>query len=218
MNMDAMHEAHLAKKCGCYAEEPHMCGAVPILSAPPEKIAMNYVAFPFDHSIPREAVSQIVRAMFEQESLWIDQLGACEDLCGECPRCARRMACVIASLSDPDSEVWEVWTDDDSPTLTGVIYLDRKVPGCDARVHYLFFDGKLSDKGALLRQMIEQHGTRFHRLTVEVPTHAYALAHHVKKLGFVEEGRKKEAIMWRGKWWDVIILGRLMGEADVRTS
>ena len=47
---------------------------------------MNYIAFPFDPSIPREAVSTIFRAMFEQESLWIDQLGACEDLCAECPR------------------------------------------------------------------------------------------------------------------------------------
>lgn len=33
-----------------------------------------------------------------------------------------------------------------------------------------------------------------------------------KKLGFVEEGREREAVLYERKWWDIVRLGMLEGE------
>ena len=91
--------------------------------------------------------------------------------------------------------------------LVGVVYVDRAVVGTEARAHYVFFDGKLSDKTEFLRGMIEQQLTRFHRLTVEVPEYMHALIRHAKRLGFAEEGRKREGWKHDGRWADVVVMG-----------
>lgn len=186
----------------------------------------SYFAVPFDRSgSPERApvTSEIVRGMFEHRALFTDYQPACDDRCGECPRCAKRLATVIKALSDPDSRVWEVWNGkgvDEEVKLIGVVYLTNLVEGCDATAHYLFFDGKLADKTELLESMIQNvFDDGLHRLTVEVPEHAHALARHAsRKLGFHEEGRKREAIRYNGHWEDVIVLGRTNGSTRVDTT
>lgn len=182
---------------------------------------MNYLAIPFDPNDPAraESLSRIFREMLHYDSLFTDYQPMCDDECGraDCEDCGRRIASIIAALSDPNSIVWEVWTDEDDPNLTGVLYLTRVVDRCDALAHYLFFDGKLTDKTALLNEMIENvfRTLKLHRLTVEVPAYAHALLRHAtRKLGFHEEGERREAVRWNGEWWSVHILGRLN---DVRS-
>ena len=36
-----------------------------------------------------------------------------------------------------------------------------------------------------------------------------------KKLGFVEEGREREAVLWERGWWDLVRFGMLEGEGEV---
>lgn len=138
---------------------------------------------------------------------------------------------IASILSRPDTMAFEVWqTSDGELDLAGIIYFTRVVSGSDAVGHYIFFDGTLgADKTQLMRRTIawafedheELRWEALHRLTVEVPDYAFALAQHAqKRLGFGGpyeyemknksigvEGVKREAIEWRGDRRDLLTLG-----------
>ena len=130
----------------------------------------------------------------------------------------------------PDALNWEVWSKDEfgkSLDFVGIIRLEKVLIGCDATAHYFFFDGKLKDKTSLLKAwknwLFSEHGKwiPLHRITIEVPTHAFALARHAHKhLGFGGpydykyrnaklkiEGVRELSVRWRGDWHDTLIMG-----------
>lgn len=119
-------------------------------------------------------------------------------------------AAVIATLGKADTLLWEVAHERADIDILGILRLSEVNPGCSAKAHYFFFDGRLADKTALLiewkRWAFEQAG--LHRVTIEVPMFAKALASHARKhLGFQEEGTMRQAIRWRDAWHDVLVLG-----------
>lgn len=138
-------------------------------------------------------------------------------------------------VPETEAELEELGNDAGEFSLQGIIMLTNVTIGCDAVAHFTFFDG-LSNKTPLLERLMEWVFTNhpedgwvgLNRLTIEVPDYAFALAHYAhRKLGFggqfrhkyrrgnggvvktlPVEGVKKNGILWRGVWRDVLLLGR----------
>ena len=132
-------------------------------------------------------------------------------------------------LANPYSRSWEVWGSESNPV--GLLYITNVIPGGDALAHYFFFDGDLRGKTALIEEMIgwvfadhpEDNWIALRRLTIEVPTYAFALARHAsrylsfggaytyaqKGVHISVEGVRRNALLWRGAPRDILILGRL---------
>ena len=190
----------------------------------------HFEAVPF---APNPAVvSKLIRGMAAHENLFTDYERACSPLCeniAACPKCKGRLEAVSRSLTDPKARVWVVWRMDEKPDVVGVLYLTEIIPGGDAKAHYVFFDNDLVGKTQVIENMIawcfEDHDgwKALGRMTVEIPVYAASLARHAsKKLGFggyfewKEKGRslkvegvRRGVVPWRGKRWDMLIMGRL---------
>lgn len=200
---------------------------------------VQYDALPFMPTPERATIlSHIVRSIARYETLFTDYERACDDQCfvnklpqEMCAACLMRIMKINAMLTDPHSRVWEVWGDGELPA--GILFLTDVIPGGDARAHYVFFDGNLSSKTELIERMIEWVFTdhddwiALRRITVEIPAHAFALAHHAAKtlhfggdfeyrrkvgsrtIDVPVEGVRRNALLWRGRPQDMLIMGRL---------
>lgn len=96
----------------------------------------------------------------------------------------------------------------------GIIYLTGMEQMIDADVHLLFFDQKPAEKAELCRKVagwLFDH-FHFHRLTATIPVIYYATVRLAQKIGFKEEGRKRESQLMGHKWVDEVILGLLYKE------
>lgn len=181
----------------------------------------------------------IIRKCAAHESFFTDYIRGCGGKCsGFCrnldDNCAKAQAAVIRALTAPDVMTWECWSRgdevDEVVDFIGILRLSHIKLGCDAKAHYYFFDGKLRDKLEILESwndwVFSDHPgwPAIHRITIEIPEHAFALARHAMKLGFGGdfthrikdfeinvEGVKQKAILWRGKWWDELIMGKING-------
>ena len=146
--------------------------------------------------------------------------GFCRDLAAGCKTVKHRIA---AALLAKDALVWEVWRQTPKIDFCGILRLSEVEPGCTAKAHYMFFDGHLKDKTPILQAWKEFAFTKMQlrRVTVEVPSNAFALAKHaVKYLGFgggyeyrnlPVEGVIRQAKVLDGKPLDLIILGCVNG-------
>jgi RimJ/RimL family protein N-acetyltransferase len=176
--------------------------------------------------------SIILRRLAAQDSLFTDFTSGCNGKCdGYCqdlePGCAVAQQIVATAITSPSAMVWEVFRKDDDLDFVGILRLGDIQPGCDATGHYFFFDHRLRDKTDLLKAWVDALFTTteswpgLHRISISVPAHAFALAHHAQKFlnfggpyvyrrngrKFNVEGVKKDAILWRGNWHDVLLMG-----------
>lgn len=106
------------------------------------------------------------------------------------------------------------WVIDD---FVGIMYLTDMEPGIDAKVHYIFFDGRHKGRIDLVRAMIVYVMLRydFRRLTAEAPLfYKPSALLFAEQVGFVKEGRKRLARPFDNKWFDVNIYGILREEAQ----
>lgn len=104
------------------------------------------------------------------------------------------------------------WVVDD---FVGVFYMTRIEVLQDALVHYSFFDGRTKGRSELAREMMRyvfrEYG--FNRLTVELPYFASKSAFKfAEEIGFVHEGRKRQAVRYSGQLFDVNCFGILRSE------
>jgi RimJ/RimL family protein N-acetyltransferase len=53
---------------------------------------------------------------------------------------------------------------------------------------------------------------RLHKISLDVVTENHAAHHIYRKIGFVEEGRLRQAFRRDGQWYDMFIMGLLEGE------
>ena len=120
-------------------------------------------------------------------------------------------ASVAWMLTNPLSLTWEVWRGGE---LVGILHLDRIVPNVDARWHFVFFDGELVGKQALLQEFMRRaFELPLERLSIEIPENVASLISFVRrKLGFSYEGgnlkgSRREHSHFDGKrWYDIILL------------
>ncbi len=112
--------------------------------------------------------------------------------------------------------IWEV---DD----VGILYLTNISIGNDALAHFNFWDRRYKGRENLIRGMMRYVMKEFnlHRITSEVGLFAAPwLPLALERMGFVREGRKREAI-WHvpkgareGEWFDSLIYSILRHEVE----
>lgn len=105
------------------------------------------------------------------------------------------------------------WVVDD---FVGVFYITRIIPNVDALVHYIFFDRKHIGREDLILKMLRWGFDTFglNRMSAELPVYAsnYAKILLTKRLGFKQEGIKRQASQNKHGWHDVILYGKLKSE------
>lgn len=98
----------------------------------------------------------------------------------------------------------------------GIIYITEIKPGIEALAHFTFWDRRIKGREELLRQMLrygfEKFG--FHRIRTEVGLMALPAIAGVERIGFIREGRLREATMYKGSWFDVNIYSVLEHEVE----
>ena len=99
----------------------------------------------------------------------------------------------------------------------GIVYLTNISPGFQAQAHLAFWDRKLKGRDKLVKKLLD-FGFNFlklHRIYVEIPMYAVPVMPWLeKKLGFVNEGRLREATIYFGQWYDVNLYSMLAGELN----
>lgn len=122
---------------------------------------------------------------------------------------------IVSRIDSTWVEVWEYRSDGSGVDWVGVLYLTDIQPGIDASVHVIFFDFKSMRKyDGLCLAMLRWAKKRFvlHRYTACVPTIYFETRSMLKRLGFKQEGRKREAMLMDGKWMHEDIFGLLTKE------
>ena len=98
--------------------------------------------------------------------------------------------------------------------FTGVFYMTN-INRTEALVHFTFFDGRLKGREELTKEMLKYAFNHFGflRLNAEVALFAKEFTFNfVERVGFIKEGRKRKAIMYKGELFDVALYGLLREE------
>lgn len=105
--------------------------------------------------------------------------------------------------------LWEV---DD----VGIFFLNEIVPLESANAHFVFWDRRFKGREELCRRMVKYAFDTFgfHRIKTEVPLYAKGIYKAVERIGFVKEGRLREAVLFKGEWFDVNIYSILRSEVE----
>lgn len=105
--------------------------------------------------------------------------------------------------------VWEV---DD----VGIIYLTNLIPEFEAEVHASFWDRRFRGRERLFLECIRYFMEAFdlHRIYMEIPLYAQPAMGAIERVGFKKEGRKRQAIPYKGKWFDVNLYSLLRDEVE----
>jgi RimJ/RimL family protein N-acetyltransferase len=104
------------------------------------------------------------------------------------------------------------WVVDD---FLGIMYMRNIIPGVDAVGEFSFFDRRTKGREPLVRAMLKYvfDKFQFNRISLEVGLFANpATMSFVESVGFKREGRKRRAIQFDGKWFDVLLYGMLREE------
>lgn len=101
-------------------------------------------------------------------------------------------------------------------TPHGVLMMTRVIPGFDALAHFTVWDSKVRGKEMLFLQMMRYWMREFnlHRLSAEIPGHMTGVIRFARRLGFVEEGIRREGNLHKGAWMDMTMFGILQSEVD----
>ena len=96
----------------------------------------------------------------------------------------------------------------------GIICIVNMHKIVDVDAHIVFFDRDLADKVGLGKAFAQWLFANFpiERVTVDIPVIYYATVRLVRKIGFKDEGRKRNAVLIGGRWVDSYIFGLLREE------
>lgn len=105
---------------------------------------------------------------------------------------------------------WLEVTKDGEPC--GVVYWTDLWQFIDVNVHCMFFDRDLASKTELCRMIAVWFFNKFPeatRMTATIPAIYHTTSRLLKRLGFKEEGRKRESLLMYGNKVDELIYGLL---------
>ena len=175
---------------------------------------MTIQTIPFD-PFPPTKLSYIIDKCCEHQP-WF------HDFLWEPYETRRRAATGYLSDAFRSGKVWEVWRESE---LCGILLINEVVPHIGAKCHFIFFDHELRDKRQIclagMQQLFGDKELDLHILRVELPTFVGRLTSFLRKaLGFSFENedisstisaakrtsRKRNAILWKGKWHSVYLL------------
>lgn len=104
--------------------------------------------------------------------------------------------------------------DDSDDEPVGIVYADKIHPGSHARGHFFFWDFKTAGRQRVLFTALRWVMELLHleRVDMEVSSEAYAALRRLYKMGVMIEGRKRCAVLSRGRWIDQYLFGVLRRE------
>lgn len=117
-----------------------------------------------------------------------------------------------AGLTAADSYWVEVWKDDQ---IVGIVKWTGMAAIVDVQVHAMFFDRDLAGKVEICQRIAWWFFLTFpecHRMTATIPSIFHATVRLLKRMGFKEEGRKRESLLMYGNRVDEMIFGLLASE------
>lgn len=116
------------------------------------------------------------------------------------------------TISDGDS-FWLLVLKDGRPV--GTVRFAGMGAVTDVEAHVMFFDRVLTDKVELAQMVARWFFLEFpgcHRLTAIVPAIYHSTVRMAKRVGFREEGRKRESLLIGGRRVDEMLFGLLASE------
>lgn len=112
----------------------------------------------------------------------------------------------------PTGLLWDV---DD----IGIFLLQDIIPHQSATAHFVFWDKRFRGREALCIEMLRYafENYKFERIEVQIPLYANHTQDAVEKLGFVQEGRLRRAILYHDKWFDMLVYSVLLKDLENRS-
>lgn len=110
--------------------------------------------------------------------------------------------------------VWlEVIREEDNMNV-GAMYLTDVTLGYDALGHFTFWDGIARGREELVLKGMKWAFDRYRleRMTSEIPAYQSGVIRFARRLGFIEEGRRRHGVRRKGDWVDQIVFGILREE------
>lgn len=125
----------------------------------------------------------------------------------------------LTMLFDPRSIIAEIYHLGLEQPI-GALMLTRILPRFDATAHFTLWDSKAPGREPIFIGMMQLWMKEFnlHRLSVEVPGVHSGVKRMIKRLGFVEEGIRREASIHRDRWVDMTLFGILRSEVESHYS
>lgn len=121
----------------------------------------------------------------------------------------------LAILMNPNSVWFEVYNETTDRTV-GAVYVDRVIPGFDAQGHFAVWDSVANGRQpifwGIMEWLMERYGLR--RLSCGVPPYQAGTIRFAKSLGFKQEGERREAVIYKGRWFPLIEFGILRDELE----
>lgn len=138
------------------------------------------------------------------KSLWL-AMSACRTLFSDITR--GNVNNFYQLIASPDAMWFEVV--DDVDTLVGIMYITGILNVVDCDVHLIILDKRPAEKLPVIKATVAHlfDTLPLHRMTATIPRIYRATWRLAKKIGFVEEGCKRESLLMDGRWCDEIILG-----------
>lgn len=120
----------------------------------------------------------------------------------------------VEALTTPNTLWMEVWKGDEE--IVGVLWVTDLYVTIDANVHCVYFDRAPAEKDGITWEAVKWFFRNFpaQRLTAPVPALYHATIRMLKRIGFTEEGRKRNAILISGKWSDQLLFGITRPEVE----
>ena len=117
----------------------------------------------------------------------------------------------VRLLVQPHTYWLEIYAGDD---LLGIVYFDGLESGIEAYTHLVLFDRKPAEKLHVCKAIMEHMFREFplNRISAYTPDIYFATIRLFKRLGFKQEGVKREAVLLGGRWVDIVTMGILRSE------
>ncbi len=108
-----------------------------------------------------------------------------------------------------------LWDIDD----VGIFLLQDIIPHQSATAHFVFWDRRFRGREELCIEMLKYvfENYKFERVKVEVPLYANHTQDAVERLGFVQEGRLRRAVLYHDNWHDLLIYSVLLEDLEEKT-
>lgn len=119
----------------------------------------------------------------------------------------------LAMFLDPRGVWIEVTRQTDHRNI-GAMYLTNIIRHYDADAHFTLWDGIGSGREPIITKAMEWAIERYdlRRITAEIPAYQSGVIRLTKRLGFIEEGRRRASVFHKGEWVESVIFGILKEE------
>ena len=114
----------------------------------------------------------------------------------------------LSVLMNPSSVWLEIFRETDSKPV-GAAYISNVIPRFDAKGHFAVWDKIAGGREEIFFSIMDWMFLRFglRRISVEVPAYQSGVIRFSKRLGFKEEGTKRDGVLHKGVWMPLKLFG-----------